>query len=127
MQTIQGEGIDRDNRQVVVHFKAGDSETTSTSTTWNGESLPFHENRPSFDWWGFNATVPIAQGLSFDVELIDSGDSKLETNGGSGFTLQTDIVPQTAKSCSSTEVRGSSTISVTVAVSVHQQWFIWVY
>ncbi|KAK7746591.1 hypothetical protein SLS62_009312 [Diatrype stigma] len=116
VRTIQAEGIDRDNRQVVVHLKAGDSETTSAPTTWNGESLPFHENRPSFDWWGFNATVPIAQGLSFDVELIDSGDSKLETNGGSGFPLQTDIVPQTARSCSSTAIRGPSTISVTAAI-----------
>ncbi|KAI1253764.1 hypothetical protein MGN70_004158 [Eutypa lata] len=115
VRTIQGEDLDRDNRQVVVHLKSGDSET-ETPTTWNGESLPFHENRPSFDWWGFNVTVPIAQGLSFDVELIDSGDSKLETNGGDGFPLQTDIVPQIAKSCSSTEVFGSSTVSITAAI-----------
>ncbi|EMR71862.1 putative heme peroxidase protein [Eutypa lata UCREL1] len=115
VRTIQGEDIDRDNRHVVVHLKSGDSET-EIPTTWNGESLPFHENRPSFDWWGFNVTVPIAQSLSFDVELIDSGDSKLETNGGDGFPLRTDIVPQIAKSCSSTEVFGSSTVSITAAI-----------
>ncbi|RYO80388.1 hypothetical protein DL762_007660 [Monosporascus cannonballus] len=91
VRTIQDEAIDRDSRQVVVHLNVGDKKV-SAETTWNGESLPFHENRPSFDWWGFNATVPIAQGLSFDVEIIDGGDSKLETNGGNGFPLQTDII-----------------------------------
>lgn len=118
MQTIQGDGIVRDNRQVVVHLKAGDSET-KIATVWNGESLPFHKNRPSFDWWGFNTTIPVAQGLLFNVELIDSGDSKTETNGGNGFPLQTDIIPQTARSCSTIQVKGSSTVSVTAAVSVH--------
>ncbi|RYO99396.1 hypothetical protein DL766_007149 [Monosporascus sp. MC13-8B] len=117
VRTIQDEAIDRDSRQVVVHLNVGDKKV-SAETTWNGESLPFHENRPSFDWWGFNATVPIAQGLSFDVEIIDGGDSKLETNGGNGFPLQTDIIPQTAKSCSSTAVKGPSTISVTAAVGI---------
>ena len=99
-----------------MHLQHGD-ETTAFSTEWRGESLPFHENRPSFDWWGFNGTIPAAQGLKFEVEIADDGgDARTEDNGGVGFPIQTVILPQVDRSCATIENEGNK-VNVVVAVS----------
>ncbi len=56
---------------------------------------------PSHTFYNFEATIPVAQGVSsFTVEVVDNttGSSTIHNNGGSGFPLSDAIQPQLARS-----------------------------
>jgi hypothetical protein len=82
-----------------------------TTTAW-------HPHAPSFEWWNFTTTVPVSRGLdSFTVEVIDDGQSTVHTNGGDGFPLETDLIPQTQLSCGTVYMGRAYLLNLTVAVS----------
>ncbi|KAK3389921.1 heme peroxidase [Podospora didyma] len=53
---------------------------------------------------------------SFTVEVIDDGQSTVYTNGGAGFPIQTDIIPQAGLSCGTIFLGTSYSLNLTVAV-----------
>ncbi|KAH8668991.1 heme peroxidase [Xylariales sp. PMI_506] len=69
-----------------------------------------------FKRYYFSATVPISLGVSaFDVEIVDSDATNMETNGGNGFPFNDAILPQLDTSCTTTVDTGSF-LNLTVAV-----------
>jgi len=94
---------------------------------------------PKFTQYAFNFTIPISQGASSLVfEIRDNGRTVFETNGGSGFPINTIIFPAIRDggqaiapwTCRTRTVFGPSqssianlTVHAKVAVSVHRRPF----
>lgn len=109
------------SRQVLIQFKPRTPGTSAippvvavklpeTTTAW-------HPHTPAFEWWNFTATVPVSQGLdSFTVEVINDGQSTVHTNGGDGFPLETDLIPQTQLSCGAVYMGRAYLLNLTVGV-----------
>ncbi|KAH8896760.1 heme peroxidase [Thozetella sp. PMI_491] len=110
------------DRTVRVHFKPRSGacsddcvavDVTSSLSDWGatfygGKLIRYHY---------FSATIPASQGVSsFNVEIIDSGDSALYDNGGNGFPFDDTVLVQEDLSCIGDEVTGGSPITIITAV-----------
>lgn len=92
--------------------------SVTTATKLESNTTGFFPHSPSFDWWAFNATAPSLQGYSsFTVEVIDNSVPAVYTNGGLGFPVETDLLPQTGLSCGTVYAGKAYLLNVTVAVS----------
>jgi hypothetical protein len=110
-------------RQVLIHFKPRTPGTTAIpgalATKRFKNTTAWHPYSPSFEWWNFTTTVPISQGLSsFTVKVVDGGTSTTYSNGGNGFPLETDIIPQAQLSCGTVFMGRGYVFNLTVAVSL---------
>ncbi|KAI0145632.1 hypothetical protein GGR57DRAFT_517105 [Xylariaceae sp. FL1272] len=93
---------------------AGDSIIINSTNV--GGSYDLMHPEPLFDWWSFSTTVPVASSIAFDVEIIDGDVSRMETNGGQSYGVQTQVVPQTSLSCSAENRSGPSKVQITAAI-----------
>jgi hypothetical protein len=108
-------------RQVLVHLKPRKSDVgvlqIVEATKLERNTTGFFPNSPSFEWWNFTASVPATQMYaSFLVEVIDDSMSTTYSNGGGGFPLETDIIPQSMQSCGYSSMITGYNLNVTVAV-----------
>ncbi|KAK3293980.1 heme peroxidase [Chaetomium fimeti] len=115
------DNLPTDSRQVFIHFKPRSPSTPAIppveATRLSENTTAWHPYAPSFEWWNFTTTVPASQGFeSFTVEVVDDGQSTVHANGGGGFPLQTDLIPQNHLSCSSVYLGRAYLLNLTVAV-----------
>ncbi|KAK4041932.1 hypothetical protein C8A01DRAFT_14426 [Parachaetomium inaequale] len=97
-------------------FIALDESGNMTITGDIRNTTAWHPHSPSFEWWNFTTTVTTSQGLSsLTVEVIDGGSSStIYSNGGNGFPLETDIIPQAQLSCGIVFMGRGYVLSLTV-------------
>lgn len=63
-------------------------------------------------------SIPARQGYSsFTVEVVDDGNSSMYSNGGNGFPVEMDMIPQARLSCGSIFMGRGYNLNLTVAVS----------
>ncbi len=80
-------------------------------------TVPVYGTTPAFRRYSFTIDIAASRGFSaFDVEVIDDGNSTLETNGGDGFPFDDSVLPQVGLSCFGFE-NGREPINITAAVS----------
>ncbi|KAK4157299.1 hypothetical protein C8A00DRAFT_29724 [Chaetomidium leptoderma] len=109
------------SRKVLVHFNPRFTDTPAIAgaiaSKLEQDTTGLHPYSPSFGWWNFTMSVPISQGLaSFTVEVLDDGSPTMHTNGGTGFPVETDIIPQARLSCSAVYMGKKYSLNLTVTV-----------
>jgi hypothetical protein len=110
----------------MVHLKSDDVDVIPDSVEAHAREEPnttgFWPHSPSFQWWNFTTTVPTSRrSFRFTVEALDDQDGKtssqIHLNGGNGFSLETDLIPQHQLGCASLFTGSGYVMNVTVAVS----------
>jgi hypothetical protein len=93
------------DRSVLVHLQPRDSLAggATTATAWTTPDLTnsgLYSDSPSFTFYLFNMTLPVATGVSsFTAEIVQDSSSTVFSNGGAGFPLSDYVAPQLALSC----------------------------
>jgi len=107
---------------VVVYFQsAADGKLTSVNAVrWGPNGSGLYPYSPQFQWWKIQGVTTNVQERfsSFTVEVIDNGQPTRYDNGGDGFPLEMDIVPQSASSCATHSFTSGDKLNLTVAVSL---------
>jgi hypothetical protein len=87
-----------------------------------------YSGRANFTFYDFEVSYYAASGLKqFIVQVADSNKAITYNNGGNGFPVQDDVVPQPELSCQSVvthdEEHTNHTVVVTAAVSYSSRQF----
>ncbi|GAB1317438.1 Peroxidase [Madurella fahalii] len=110
------------SRQVLIHFTPAEASSpaipAAVAVKLHENTTGYHPYSPTFEWWNFTMSAPISRRYSsFTVEVVDDGNSTVYSNGGNGFPVETDIIPQTRLSCGTVSfMRKDYTFNLTVAV-----------